>query len=49
MGRCQSGFCSPKVMEILAREYQISQLEITKSGKDAHMIVGCTKSDDIPL
>lgn len=43
MGRCQSGFCCPKVMEILAREYNISQLEIVKSGKGADMIVGCTK------
>lgn len=43
MGRCQSGFCSPKVMEILAREYQISPLDITKSGKGADMIVCRTK------
>lgn len=43
MGRCQSGFCSPKVMEILAREYQISPLEITKSGEGANMIAGRTK------
>lgn len=43
MGRCQSGFCCPKVMEILAREYNISQLEIVKSGKGADMIVGHTK------
>ena len=32
MGRCQSGFCSPKVMEILARELGVSMTEITKSG-----------------
>ncbi len=32
MGRCQSGFCSPKVMEILARELGVSMLDITKSG-----------------
>ena len=30
-------------MEILAREYNISQLEIVKSGKGADMIVGHTK------
>lgn len=45
MGRCQSGFCSPKVMEILARELHISQLEITKSGKGSDMIVGFTKEN----
>lgn len=45
MGRCQSGFCSPKVMEILAREHQISQLEITKSGEGSDMIIGFTKEN----
>ena len=29
-GRCQSGFCSPKTMEILARERGINIEEITK-------------------
>lgn len=47
MGRCQSGFCCPKVMEILAREYNVSQFEITKSGKGADMIVGRTKNGEI--
>ncbi len=32
MGRCQGGFCGPKVMEILARELGISMDEITKCG-----------------
>ena len=32
MGRCQAGFCSPRVMEILARELGVPQSEITKSG-----------------
>lgn len=45
MGRCQSGFCSPKVMEILAREWNISMKEITKSGGDSRLIVGYTKDN----
>jgi glycerol-3-phosphate dehydrogenase len=43
MGRCQAGFCSPRVMELLARELGVSQSEITKSGGESRMIVGTTK------
>ena len=38
MGRCQAGFCTPKIMEILARELGISQKEITKSGGKSYLI-----------
>lgn len=43
MGRCQSGFCSPKTMEILSRELGKSQLEITKNGGKSNMVVGYSK------
>ena len=43
MGRCQAGFCSPKTMEILARERNISMFDITKSGKDSNIVVGINK------
>lgn len=43
LGRCQSGFCGPKVMEILARETGKSILEITKDGDNSKMLVGITK------
>ena len=43
MGRCQAGFCSPRVMEILARELGVSQAEITKSGGKSRLIVGTNK------
>lgn len=43
MGRCQSGFCSPRVMEILGRELWLSKKEITKSGGGSHMLAGPTK------
>jgi glycerol-3-phosphate dehydrogenase len=33
MGRCQGGFCSPRVMEILSRELGIPFTEVTKFGK----------------
>lgn len=38
MGRCQAGFCSPRVMEILSRELGIPQEEICKSGKGSNLI-----------
>lgn len=43
MGRCQAGFCSPKTMEILARENHISISEVTKSGKESRILVGTNK------
>ena len=43
MGRCQSGFCSPKTMEILAREWKTSVDTVTKCGKDSRIILGVTK------
>lgn len=45
MGRCQSGFCSPKTMEILARERDISMKEITKAGGKSDLIRGITKDN----
>lgn len=43
MGRCQAGFCSPRVLEILARELGVSQAEITKCGGASRLIVGFNK------
>lgn len=35
MGRCQSGFCNPKVVEILARELGKDESAIRKSGENS--------------
>lgn len=43
MGRCQAGFCSPRTMEILARERHVSMFDITKSGGDSRIVVGTNK------
>lgn len=43
MGRCQSGFCAPRTMEILHRELGIPMTEITKSGGKSNMVVGTNK------
>ena len=38
MGRCQAGFCTPRTMEILARELGIPLKSVRKSGPDSFMI-----------
>ena len=43
MGRCQGGFCGPKVLEILARELGCSASDICKNNKKSYMIVGKVK------
>lgn len=42
-GRCQGGFCSPKVMELLAKEENKSMYEITKSGGGSKLVYRKTK------
>lgn len=44
MGRCQSGFCSPRTMEILAREVPMAMADISKSGGKSTFIVGTNKN-----
>ncbi len=43
MGRCQGGFCSPKVLEILSRELGIPLEAVTKSGGHSQLILGQNK------
>lgn len=43
MGRCQSGFCSPRTMEILERELHLGMNQITKSGGSSKIVAGRTK------
>ena len=43
MGRCQAGFCSPKVMDILARELGLPLESITKSGGKSRIVIESTK------
>lgn len=46
MGRCQSGFCSPKVVEILARELGVDSSQIMKAGKGSEVLIGYNKDVD---
>ncbi|MBQ3015335.1 MAG: NAD(P)/FAD-dependent oxidoreductase [Clostridia bacterium] len=43
MGRCQGGFCSPYVVEILARELGVDYVDITKFGGESYINIGKTK------
>lgn len=43
MGRCQAGFCSPRVVEILARELSVDEAQITKAGGDSYFLTGYDK------
>ena len=43
MGRCQAGFCSPRVMEILKRELGMEMLDVRKSGPDSRIVFGTNK------
>ena len=43
MGRCQGGFCSPKVVDILSRELGVEPTEILKAGTGSEILVGRNK------
>lgn len=43
MGRCQGGFCGPKVMELLSRELHMPITALTKGGGESRLLAGRTK------
>jgi glycerol-3-phosphate dehydrogenase len=43
MGRCQGGFCGPRVQEIIAREYKIPLESIVLESDNSYILVGKTK------
>ena len=43
MGRCQGGFCGPRVVEILADELKKSPLEILQDLEGSYLLVEETK------
>lgn len=40
MGRCQAGFCSPRVLEILCEELNLPPTQVTKCGGESVLITG---------
>jgi glycerol-3-phosphate dehydrogenase len=43
MGRCQGGFCTPRVVKILARELGLSEEKITKKGHESRLLLHKSK------
>jgi len=43
MGRCQSGFCSPRVTEIISRERNIPMTSVTKNGGCSYVLNSKTR------
>ncbi|MGN0055772.1 MAG: NAD(P)/FAD-dependent oxidoreductase [Atopobiaceae bacterium] len=44
MGRCQAGFCSPKIMRIMEREIAgMDAMDVTKAGPGSEFVVGTPK------
>ena len=46
MGRCQAGFCSPRVMDLLARELSMDLTQVRKSGAAAQIVLEKTRGED---
>lgn len=46
MGRCQGGFCAPRVMELIAKHGGIPMEKITKNGGNSRLIVGRTRQEE---
>ncbi len=47
MGRCQGGFCSPYITELLAKEQGIAYEQVTKFGGKSYVNVGKTKGETV--
>jgi len=43
MGRCQGGFCGPKVQEIIAREYEVPLESVVLEKDNSYILVGKSK------
>ncbi len=44
-GRCQGGFCTPRLLELLSRELEVPIEEITKNGGASRYVLGSTKEN----
>lgn len=45
LGRCQGGFCGPRVLDILARELQVSPLDILQDKDGSFILMNETKKE----
>lgn len=44
MGRCQGGFCGPRVLDLLSKELGIDPLDVLQDGAGTKLLIGRTKS-----
>ena len=44
MGRCQGGFCTCRIMDIIHRETGMPKEEITTRGNDSNIVIGKIKT-----
>lgn len=47
MGRCQGGFCLPRVLDILSQELGVPQTELTKFGQRSRILTGLVGGLDL--
>ena len=47
MGRCQGGFCSPRVASIISRETGIPLINITKNGGESYLLTGTLSENSV--
>jgi glycerol-3-phosphate dehydrogenase len=45
-GRCQGGFCGPRVLEILSRELDIAPEAVVQEGKNGYILISETKREE---
>jgi glycerol-3-phosphate dehydrogenase len=45
MGRCQGGFCMPRIVKILRKEYEIKEEDILKNENNSNLFSGKIKSE----
>ena len=43
MGRCQGGFCLPRVLRLIARELDLDPVQVTKGGGGSRLLAGRTR------
>ena len=43
MGRCQGGFCMPRVLDIISKEKNVPKEQVTKCGGKSFILSGRTK------
>ena len=45
MGRCQGGFCGPRIVDILSRELKVDPMCITQDGQGSQLLLAETKRE----